>query len=210
MLTLTLGAAPRAHASTSYWDYLSVCVGAAHLTCTQEWTQNEESTTIAASWANHQAKSNPKPAIGQSRANGQAPYLVAVEGTNVTLTFRFISPATGLPVAGPAVHHVLYRANLNHNDPGAFVDIGSSSTAINGFALDYAIAGCEPIVEAIPYDANNVEVVLPGPVDDNAARGAVALLRPDSVPGIGPVGMLALGGLLLAIGAVVISRRRTV
>ena len=205
-LTASLGLAPTVHASTSYWDYLQVCVGAGHLTCTGDWTQTEESTTIAASWVNYKSKSS-QSSIGQARANGQAPHLTAVAGTNVTLTFRFISPVTELPAAGPAVHHVLYRANLDHTNPASFVDIGTSSTPLNGFALDYTIVGCEPIIEAIPYNASNVEVVLPGP-GENVARGAVALLRPDAAPGLDPRGLMALGALLLASGAVALSRRR--
>lgn len=200
-------AVPPAHAAIDFLTLLSTLGGIAQLTCDGEATAEQEAQYVASAWNTHRSKSS-RPAIAQATANGAGPSLVAPVGSTVTLGFRFVDPSTELPTTGPVVHRVDYKASLDHQQPLVLTDLGTSFDSGSSFALPYVVADCEPVIVAVPFDAGGAEVVLPGPVEGNEARGAMLLIRPDAVPGTAGPGLWIAGLALMGAGLLALRRRR--
>ena len=134
--------------------------------------------------------------VGLTAIDGStSPFELTGNGQILTLSFEFINPATGVPTTGPAVSSVLYEANLDPSTPNVLVPIGTSSAFVSNFAITWQSSGFEPMIEAIPYDANGNPIVISGVDGENSAVGLnVALNAPDSSPtsvllGLGIVGL---------------------
>jgi len=144
-----------------------------------------------------EAAIKPLGFVGLTVIDGStAPFELTGYGEDLTLSFEYIDPATGLPATGPAVSSVVYEANLDPANPNDLVPIGTSSDNASNFAITWQSSGFEPMIEAIPYDASDDPIVIPGVDGENSAVGLnVALNVPDSSPtslllGLGIVGLL--------------------
>ncbi len=147
--------------------------------------------------ANRQASANiPLPAIGEVTLTNQADVNVAslASGAHGELTFRFVDPATGLPVTGPAVGSVRYEAISIVTDTSTLADftlLGVSNDLLTGFSLPFtapppvslleSTIGFESFIRAIPLDLNGNPITIPGPEDEDAAIGLLANISPANV-----------------------------
>jgi hypothetical protein len=133
---------------------------------------------------------------GEALIDGVAGNGHAEEGQDISLSFRFLDLATGLPATGaPAISSVLYRINRDPTAPDLFDLLGSSSDAGGGFAFHFTLDSYEPLFEAIPLDAAGAPIFLPGFGTENEAIAFVAdiPLSPLSVPEPATWALLLLG-----------------
>lgn len=133
------------------------------------------------------------PDIGQALVDGQ-PTVFAAPGTDLTLTFDFIDPSTGLATnVGPSLSRVDYYANLDPSTPGVFGLIGSSTDALTNFALPFVDVVQEPQILAVPFDLSSNAVSIIGVAGDNDAPGTAVALVPEPatfIPGLMTLGAL--------------------
>jgi len=210
LVALGIGLASQARADLNFNELADVWHETADSTCLGTWTAEMEAYSDSIAWLIWKQKDGiGLPRYGQARANNEFPTMLATTGSTVTLTFRFADIVTDAPVVGPAVHHVQYLASVVRGGGSpVFVPVATSFTPLNSFQLAYTITTCEPIIQAIPYDAANNEIFYIAPGPDNTDRGLVALLRRDQVPGADARAMVLLAAGLMMVGVVVAGRRR--
>jgi hypothetical protein len=111
--------------------------------------------------------------VGRAMLNGQSPVAHLSEGATGELTFQFIDPGTGSPVAGPEVGFVLYRVNLDPDLPDLFTQVGFATDSAENFSLPFVVTGFEPLILATPFDRSGNPVFIPGAGGSNVAVGSV-------------------------------------
>jgi hypothetical protein len=156
--------------------------------------QRGEDEAINIDWEHYLFQQKLIPAISQPSWKAMFPTATADDGDSGLLTFHFISPATGLPTAGPAVAFVLYEINQNPDTPG-YTPLGISTDASTDFSFPYTVAGLEPDIQATPFDASGAPIFLPGFDGSNVAVGSVTIFAPEPsslvlvmVGGVGAIG----------------------
>jgi hypothetical protein len=194
---IAMAALPQEAAAISYVDY-RICVdGAEFATDIFVLSSLAEAGAIAACTAayNSEQAGAGVPAIGRPKLGGQSSSLMMAPGQSALLTFGFIDPATGLPVAGPATASVLYEEQVNPPDitngttfaSAPYTPIGSSTDVADGFPVLFTATSSEEDIVAIPFDASGAPIFIQGVVDstdtgetaaeDNVAKGDVVQLN---------------------------------
>ncbi len=157
--------------------------------------QRGEDEAINRNWEFYLFQQKLIPAVGQPSYKASYPTAAYDDGDTGTLMFHFISPATGLPTDGPAIASVLYEVNEDPETPG-YTTLGISTDAATDFSFSYTVAGFEPDIQAIPFDASGAPIFLPGFDGSNVAVGSVTIIAPEPsallLLGLGAAGMIVL------------------